>query len=142
MAFRYLDLSFTFTLPAAAIVDDQVLITINDRDVPDDVRRFLVERDLTAIWTVLREIAGGDPRPTALTWPFRALSRPSTRHAPGCSRRGTSTSTAPSYAWLRHDSSWRYPRPTRMRSRWPTLCVATSWQRDERRMRSPGTFEW
>ena len=70
LAFRFLDLSFTFTVPSARLDGDQVVVAVDDRDLPADVGRFLVERDLTAIWTVLREIAGGRPRPTSVTLPL------------------------------------------------------------------------
>lgn len=58
LALRFIDLSFSFTIPSATVQDDDVVVRVDDRGVPDDVRRFLVERDLTAIWTVLREICG------------------------------------------------------------------------------------
>lgn len=58
LALRFIDLSFTFTIPSASVEDDEVVVRVDDRGVPDDVRRFLVERDLTAIWAVLREICG------------------------------------------------------------------------------------
>ncbi|GAA3543932.1 AraC family transcriptional regulator ligand-binding domain-containing protein [Nocardioides daeguensis] len=58
LALRFIDLSFTFTIPSATVEDQDVVVRVDDRGVPADVRRFLVERDLTAIWTVLREICG------------------------------------------------------------------------------------
>ena len=61
LALRYIDLSFTFTIPSAVVEDDEVVVRVDDRGVPDDVREFLVGRDLTAIWTVLREICGAAP---------------------------------------------------------------------------------
>lgn len=59
LALRFIDLSFTFTIPSATIDSEQVVITVDDRGVPSDVREFLVERDLTAIGRVLQEIVGG-----------------------------------------------------------------------------------
>lgn len=59
LALRFIDLSFTFTIPAATIDSEQVVIAVDDRGVPSDVREFLVERDLTAIGRVLQEIVGG-----------------------------------------------------------------------------------
>lgn len=73
LTFRFLDLSFTFCVPTARVDGDQVVVGVEHGDLPADVHPFLVERDLTAIWTVLREIAGGAPRLTSLTLP----------HAPG-----------------------------------------------------------
>lgn len=61
LALRFIDLSFTFTIPSARVDEDEVVVAVDDRGVPEDVREFLVERDLTAIWTVLREICGGVP---------------------------------------------------------------------------------
>lgn len=58
LALRFIDLSFTFTIPAATIDSEQVVIAVDDRGVPSDVREFLVERDLTAIGRVLQEIVG------------------------------------------------------------------------------------
>lgn len=70
LTFRFLDLSFTFCVPSARTDGDQVVIGVDHGDLPADVHAFLVERDLTAIWTVLREIAGGSPRLTSLALPF------------------------------------------------------------------------
>ena len=70
LALRYIDLSFTFTIPSAAIEGTDVVIGIDDRGVPADVRRFLVERDAAAIWTVLTEVAGGAPRLSSIALPF------------------------------------------------------------------------
>lgn len=68
LALRFIDLSFTFTIPAASITTEQVVIAVDDRGVPADVREFLVERDLTAIGRVLQEIVGDGfavrPEPT------------------------------------------------------------------------------
>lgn len=75
LTFRFLDLSFTFGVPTASTDGDQVVIGVDHGDLPADVHPFLVERDLTAIWTVLREIAGGAPRLTSLALP----------HPPGAS---------------------------------------------------------
>ncbi|WP_370289489.1 AraC family transcriptional regulator [Nocardioides sp.] len=91
VALRYLDLSFVFTLPDFVVhepADDGtitlegspsrlgpldhavVALHLDDRDLADDVRRFVVERDLAAFWTVLRELAGGRPRLRAVRLPF------------------------------------------------------------------------
>lgn len=91
VALRYLDLSFVFTLPDFVVhepADDEmvalegspsrlgpldqavVALHLDDRDLADDVRRFVVERDLSAFWTVLRELAGGRPRLRSVRLPF------------------------------------------------------------------------
>jgi AraC-like DNA-binding protein len=75
LTFRFLDLSFTFCVPTASLDGDDVVISVDPRDLPADVRAFLVERDLTAIATVLREIAGGAPTPVLSTDDGRAELR-------------------------------------------------------------------
>lgn len=59
VALRYLDLSFTFALPRADVVGDRVRITVDGTTLPDDVRAFLVARDLAAIRTALDELVPG-----------------------------------------------------------------------------------
>lgn len=53
---RYLDLTFTFSIPHARIDGDRVVIEAYDEALPRDVRAFLVERDLAAVEAVLREL--------------------------------------------------------------------------------------
>ncbi|GAA0256897.1 AraC family transcriptional regulator [Saccharothrix mutabilis subsp. mutabilis] len=61
-ALRYLDLSFAFTAPTAALEHDHLVIGLHPRSLPADVSTFLVERDLAAIHTVINELApGGAP---------------------------------------------------------------------------------
>ncbi|MFD5827228.1 AraC family transcriptional regulator [Lentzea sp. NPDC060358] len=60
MALRYLDLSFTFTGPTAALDGDRLVISLHPAGLPDDVRPFLVERDLAAIHTVIGELVTGE----------------------------------------------------------------------------------
>lgn len=53
---RYFDLSFAFSRAALTYVDDEVRFSLDDRDVPPDVRGFLLERDVSGIlahWTAL-----------------------------------------------------------------------------------------
>lgn len=59
VALRYLDLSFTFSIPRASLADDRVLIELDDSALPTPVARFLVERDLAAIHTVIGELLPG-----------------------------------------------------------------------------------
>ena len=70
MALRYLDLSSTFSIPSAALVDGELLITMDSSALPADVERFLVERDLAAILTVLEELLPGEITMTSLTFAF------------------------------------------------------------------------
>ncbi|MET3963303.1 AraC-like DNA-binding protein [Marmoricola sp. OAE513] len=59
-ALRFLDLTFTFSIPYARIEDDDVVIEAYDEALPADVRAFLVVRDLAAVEAVLRELFLGD----------------------------------------------------------------------------------
>lgn len=55
-ALRYLDLSFTFCIPRASVVEDNLRLRLADQLVPHDVRAFLVQRDLAAIVTVMNDL--------------------------------------------------------------------------------------
>lgn len=82
VALRFLDLSNTFAIPRAELDGPRVWIVVDGTDLPDDVRRFLVERDTAAIRAVLAELAGlsitargsGDVR--VLTFDVADLARP------------------------------------------------------------------
>jgi AraC-like DNA-binding protein len=103
LALRFIDLSFTFTIPSARLDADTVEITVLEPDLPGDVRRFLVERDLAAIWAVLRELGGGRPRLSGATLPFppaapepyvAAFGLEPRWHAPGATLRFAASSLA------------------------------------------------
>ncbi len=102
LALRFIDLSFSFTIPSAVLDGDEVVVGVDDRGVPDDVRRFLVERDLAAIWTVLREIAGGRPRARSVALPFPATDPEDYRAAFGVAPRWQAEGTR---ATLRFDAA-------------------------------------
>lgn len=55
-ALRYWDLSFAFGIPVVQVTGGQVRLELRDDGVPEDVRRFVVERDLAAMFTVMREL--------------------------------------------------------------------------------------
>jgi AraC-like DNA-binding protein len=55
-ALRYLDLSFTFCIPHVALDSEKISMTLIDERVPGDVADFLVLRDLSAIYTVMRDL--------------------------------------------------------------------------------------
>lgn len=101
LTFRFLDLSFTFCVPTATTDGDQVVIGVDHGDLPADVHDFLVERDLTAIWTVLREIAGGAPRLSSVTLPFAPARSDALRAA-----FGVTPSSARGRSELRLEASW------------------------------------
>lgn len=72
VALRYLDLSFTFSIPRVSIADGEVRLTMDDGLLPADVARFLVERDLAAIHTVIDELVPGGVPLTGVTFRFPA----------------------------------------------------------------------
>ena len=72
VALRYLDLSFTFSIPRATVADGRVRLSLDGRDLPPDVARFLVERDLAAIHTVIGELLPGGVPLTGLDFAFPA----------------------------------------------------------------------
>ena len=71
-ALRYLDLTFAFTSPSAAIDADGARLTLDTAQLPADVTRFLVDRDLAAIHTVLGELAGAPAPLRSLALPYPA----------------------------------------------------------------------
>ncbi len=101
LALRLIDLSFTFTIPSAHVEAGDVVITVTEPHLAGDLRRFLVERDLAAIWTVLREVGGGAPRLSAVSLPFAPADESPCRSVFGVAPRWY----APR-ARLRFDRSW------------------------------------
>ena len=67
VAVSYIDLSNTFALPRAEIEGDRAVVTVSGDRLPDDVRRFLVERDAVAVRRVLESLVPGGVG-SALTW--------------------------------------------------------------------------
>jgi len=55
-ALRFLDLTFTFSIPHAVVEGEEVVIEAYADTLPADVRAFLVLRDLAAVEAVLREL--------------------------------------------------------------------------------------
>lgn len=87
-ALRYLDLTFLFSFPDVTVDDEQVIIQTTQVTLPEDVREFLVHRDLSAIEAALRELRMGaletrlDLERRRLTFPAVALSEPLPRANP------------------------------------------------------------
>jgi len=75
VALRFLDLTYIFVIPQVRMDAERVVIELDDRTLPADVRDFLVDRDLAAIDTMLGEVVGA-PLPTVLSADRRALSFP------------------------------------------------------------------
>ncbi len=84
VAVRFIELSHAFALPRARVEGSQVVVEVDGAALPLDVRRFLVERDTTAVRTVLDglvpggvgadvELSAGHAR---LTFGVDQLSRP------------------------------------------------------------------
>ncbi len=67
---RYLDLSFIFCLPRLSFAGDQVRLAVDDSALPADLARFLVERDLAAIRTVVGELRPGGVPLTEVAFRF------------------------------------------------------------------------
>lgn len=55
-ALRYWELSFAFGIPVVEFEGEQFRIELHDEGVPQDVRQFVVERDLAAMFTVMNEL--------------------------------------------------------------------------------------
>ena len=59
VALRFIDLSHAFAIPSVEVVGDDVVVTVDGRAIPADVRRFLVARDASAIDHVLAGLVPG-----------------------------------------------------------------------------------
>ncbi|MFR9750876.1 AraC family transcriptional regulator [Nocardia sp. 004] len=69
-ALRYLDLSFAFCLPVVQWRDGEFVAVVYDDSVPADVRQFLVERDVTAMYQVMSDLLGSRPPLTRAEFRF------------------------------------------------------------------------
>jgi AraC-like DNA-binding protein len=70
-ALRYLDLSFTFCIPHVVLDTEKISMILHDERVPGDVADFLVLRDLSAIFTVMRDLL---PEISFRTMAFRRVN--------------------------------------------------------------------
>ncbi|WP_440899053.1 AraC family transcriptional regulator [Actinosynnema sp.] len=59
VALRFLDLSFAFCIPSASVSDGLVRVLLDPTGLPDPVGRFLAERDLAAVHSVIGELLPG-----------------------------------------------------------------------------------
>ena len=59
LALRFLDLSHIFSTPRPRVVGDELRVALDAVDLPSDLARVLVDRDVTAIHTVLTELVPG-----------------------------------------------------------------------------------
>lgn len=62
LGLRFADLSFTFCRFAVETTEREVLLSLDDRDVPEPVRDFVVTRDLAGLRTIAAELTGGTVR--------------------------------------------------------------------------------
>jgi AraC-like DNA-binding protein len=69
-ALRYLDLSFIFCLPVVELSPEELRFELRDDRLPHDVRRFLLERDVSAIQTVMTDLLPGGLTVRRLDFPF------------------------------------------------------------------------
>lgn len=67
LALRYVELTYVFCLPQLHTAGPLAELRCRDDEVPADVRAFLVARDVAAIVTLVREQAGAQLHPTALS---------------------------------------------------------------------------
>lgn len=56
---RFIDLSYIFSTIGVESTGDRIVVRLEDTALPDDVREFLVDRDLFAIHSVLGELVPG-----------------------------------------------------------------------------------
>lgn len=75
LALRFLDLSHIFTVPAVTVEGADVAVELRAVDLPADLARFLVERDVAAIHTVLSELVPGGVALTSVELAFVAPER-------------------------------------------------------------------
>lgn len=59
LALRFLDLSHIFTVPEVTLDGDDIAVELHAVDLPEELGRFLAERDVSAILTVLSELVPG-----------------------------------------------------------------------------------
>lgn len=73
---RYLDLTYAFCHIRSEIRGNELWLILDDRDTPDDLRRFMVERDSAAIMTIQRELFAHAIPVKAVGYAFPAPSYP------------------------------------------------------------------
>src|SRR5699024_2693504 len=65
---RFIDLSYIFSTIGVESTGDRIVVRLEDTALPDDVREFLVDRDLFAIHSVLGELVPGGVPFTGITF--------------------------------------------------------------------------
>ncbi|SDI23223.1 Helix-turn-helix domain-containing protein [Actinokineospora alba] len=72
-ALRYWDLSFAFCIPVVHVDGDEIRWELHDDRVPADVRAFLVQRDMSAMYKVMSDLLS---EPIRLRWLELAFPEP------------------------------------------------------------------
>lgn len=72
LALRYFNLTFAFTSFRVSETKDETIVTVDDGGLPEDIRRFIVERDCAAVVCVQRDLAPGTPSASAVHFAFTA----------------------------------------------------------------------
>ncbi|MGO3327226.1 AraC family transcriptional regulator [Gordonia sp. (in: high G+C Gram-positive bacteria)] len=67
---RYFDLTYAFSTIEPRVVDDRFELVFTAPDVPEVLRRFVVERDLAAVRTIGRDLVADPNRPFAARFAF------------------------------------------------------------------------
>lgn len=58
LALRYIGLTYAFARIRLEVARGEAIFVLGDEEVPQDVRRFVVERDLSALMTLAEELVG------------------------------------------------------------------------------------
>lgn len=72
LALRYFNLTFAFTTFHASETKDETIITVDDGGLPDDIRRFIVERDCAGAVCAQRDLIPDTPLMMAFHFAFTA----------------------------------------------------------------------
>jgi len=74
VALRYFQLTFAFTRFLVMDTDTETHVTVDDSEIPEPLRRFIVERDMAALITVQRDLFSSVPALKSLS--FRGVAPP------------------------------------------------------------------
>ncbi|MDF0587140.1 AraC family transcriptional regulator [Tsukamurella sp. 8F] len=69
LGLTYIDLTFAFCVPDVAADEERFRVRIQDQYLPDDLRDLLIERDITALMSVVNDLLPGGIRPTVIHLP-------------------------------------------------------------------------
>jgi hypothetical protein len=92
---RFVDLSFTFCSVGIEEEDGELRVCLDDAALPDDVRAFVVTRDLAGLRTLLTELVSSGLPLRSLS--LRSAARPTSGATSRCSASGPPS--APTATW-------------------------------------------